>query len=456
MKNLIKTLTTFVAMLLLLAVIPAKSQRLTDMTFSVSQGSWQQSTGWTILANIVDDAAYYVSLPFQFKFDDYYNSYVYMNSNGHISFYPYNGYFNFTNFYLTNTYASVQVMKRDLYVYSGMGYEVQGVAPNRRIVFQWLGVDFYYGYSANMNFQVILHETSNRIDIVFGPMNYGTFPFQNNYYYAPHLGFTGIDARYINIEPGPTFVAHYSTRNPEPRYASSYIISSQIASYCTQGLTISLTSFPSLVDVWPQSGVILRRGNIYDGTGGTMKPGMYFDRIAGQAEVYGRYQISGPLPADPRRNPQYKVIYTGTKVGNPTDELIYFSPQPIGQPAFAAIPAAKGLAAGSNGALDLLTNRNQIPGGEYMVEARMELPTYNYVQPIDPVIFVIANDYDLAVTSLISPKSSTERKYPLSVAIPIQARIANIGLARIDSFRATMSITKNGNLELTDTIYWPS
>ncbi|MCX7909297.1 MAG: right-handed parallel beta-helix repeat-containing protein, partial [Ignavibacteria bacterium] len=455
-KNLKKSFLLVTAIFMLLGY-SAKSQLLTEMTFSVSQGTWQQATGWTVLATVVDDASYYVSLPFQFKFDNYFNSYVYMSSNGHISFYPYYGYYNLTNYYLTYTYASVQVMKRDLYVYSGMGYEVQGVAPNRRIVFQWLGMDFYYGYSANMNFQVILHETTNRVDIVFGPMNYGTFPFQDYYYYAPHLGFTGIDgSRYINIEPGPTFVAHFSNRNPEPRYTNSYIVSSQIASYLTQGLTISLTSFPSLVGAWPQSGTILRRGNIYDGTGGTMKPGMYFDRISGQAEVYGRYQISGPLPADPRRNPQYKVIYTGTRVGNPTEELIYFSPQPIGQPAFAPIPAAKGIAAGTGGALDLFTNRTQIPGGEYMVEARMELPSFNYIQSIDPIIFVIANDYDLAVTSLISPKPKVERKYPLSVNIPIQARITNIGIATIDSFIATATVLKNNNIELTDTVRWPT
>ncbi len=248
MKQVLKKSLLLVTAILMLVGYSAKAQRLTDMTFSVSQGSWQQSTGWTVLANVVDDASYYVSLPFQFKFDDYYNSYVYMSSNGHISFYPYYGYYNLTNYYLTYTYASVQVMKRDLYVYNGMGYEVQGVAPNRVIVFQWLGVDFYYGYSANMNFQVKLYETSNRVDIVFGPMNYGSFPFQDYYYYAPHLGFTGTNSStYINIEPGPTFVAHFSNRNPEPRYTSSYIISSQIAGYCTQGVTISLTSFPSLL-----------------------------------------------------------------------------------------------------------------------------------------------------------------------------------------------------------------
>ncbi|MGC9077826.1 MAG: T9SS type A sorting domain-containing protein [Candidatus Kapaibacteriota bacterium] len=458
MKSILKKSLLLLATILMLAGYSAKSQLLTDLTFSVSQGSWQQSTGWTVLAYVVDDGSYYVSLPFQFKFDNYYNTYVYMSSNGHISFYPYYGYYNLTNFYLTYTYASVQVMKRDLYVYNGMGYEVQGVAPNRVMIFQWLGVDFYYGYGANMNFQVKLYETSNRIDIVFGPMNYGNFPFQDYYFYAPHLGFTGtVNTRYINIEPGPTFVAHFSNRNPEPRYTSSYIVSSQIASYCTQGLTISLTAFPSLVDVWPQNGTILRRGNIYDGTGGTMKPGMYFSRITGQADVYGRYQISGPLPADPRRNPQYKVIYTGTKVGNPTDELVYFSPQPVGQPAFAPIPAAKGIAAGSNGALDLLTNRSQIPGGEYMVEARMELPSFNYVQPIDPVTFVIANDYDLAITSLISPRSKNDRKYPLSVSIPLQARILNIGIATIDSFVASVTVRKvGGDIELVDTVRWPS
>ena len=457
MKSILKKSILLVAAILLGWTIEAHAQALTDMTFSVSQGTWNQSTGWTVLAYVVDDASYYVSLPFQFKFDNYYNTYVYMSSNGHISFYPYYGYYNLTNYYLTYTYASVQVMKRDLYVYSGMGYEIQGVAPNRVVVFQWLGVDFYYGYSANMNFQVKLYETSNRVDIVFGPMNYGSFPFQDYYYYAPHLGFTGVNgSSYINIEPGPTFTAHFSNRNPEPRYASSYIVSSQIAGYCSQGVTISLTSFPSFVDVWPTAGTILRRGSIYDGSGGTMKPGMYFSRISGQAEVYGRYKISGPLPADPRRNPQFKTIYTGTKVGNPNDELIYFSPQPVGQPAFAPIPAAKGLAAGSNGALDLLTNRSQIPGGEYMVEAQMELPSYNYVQQIEPQIFVIANDYDLSVTSLVSPKPKSDRKYPLSVNIPIQARITNIGIATIDSFIATATILRNGEIVYTDTVRWPS
>jgi hypothetical protein len=436
---------------------PARSQLLTDMTCNIYNGTFQESTGWTVLAYVADDNVYSVSLPFQFKYDNYYNTYVYMSANGYLTLYPLYNYYCYYCTYLTDVYSSISAMRYDLYVRGGMGYEVQGVAPNRVVVFQWLGMDFYYQWNANMNFQIKLYETSNKVEIVYGSMNYGSFNYWDMYgdYYMPRIGFVGTsNSRYINIEPGPTFVAHFSNVNPAPRYNLSYTNSST-AAYLTSGKTISLTAFPSLVDVWPTEGSILRRGNIYDGTGGTQKPAMIFNRISGQAEVYGRYKISGPLPADPRRNPNYKVIYTGTKI-DPSDELIYFSPQPLGQPATAYIPYAKGLAAGTNGALDLFTNRSQIPGGEYIVEAQMELPSFSYVQQIPAKTFVIANDYDLAITALLSPKSKTDRKYPLSVSIPVQARIVNIGISRVDSFYAICTITRDGNPEQTDTVRWPS
>jgi hypothetical protein len=424
------------------------SQTLQDMTVSASDGTWSEMTGGTNMGT-GDDNIYGFYWPFDFKYNN-----VSYSANTSIFYFSFNGYMTFSSagnygaYYagpMQYVWPSVQAMRNDLYTLGGNSAGVTGSAPNRVLILQWLGIDWYYSWSASMNFQIKFYETTNKIEIVYGPMNNGT----GFGYYGPWVGFTASSTSYINVVPGSTFTYKFSKDAGSDGNSN---INASTFGFLTTGKTISLTAFPSLVDVYPSAGTILRRGNIYTGS---QHPAMLFSRIAGQADVYGKYRISGPLPADPVKNRDYKTIYTGTK-SSPSDELIYFNPQPVGNPASAPIVNAKGIAAGTAGALDLSTNSDQIIGGEYMVEAEMQLPTFNYVQRLDPQVFVIALDYDLAITSLVSPKSKFDKRYPLSTQIPIQARVTNLGLTSYSEFTANAYMRDvNGDTIYRSTINWP-
>jgi hypothetical protein len=56
-----------------------------------------------------------------------------------------------------------------------MRYQLDGTAPNRVLTVEWIGVrQFASSTVGNMNFQVKLYETSNKIEFVYGPMDPGT------------------------------------------------------------------------------------------------------------------------------------------------------------------------------------------------------------------------------------------------------------------------------------------
>lgn len=452
----LKTSTRLFTILLFLVflIYQGKAQRLQDMTFSQSNGTWQEMTGGTYLTTGDDvSAGFYV--PFNFKWDG--RSYTanvdifYACTNGYMWFGSDRNFtYNYWSRYLNDLYPSITPIRGDLYCRGQITAGVIGSAPNRVLIVQWTGMDYYYQYNANNNFQVRLYETSNKAEIIYGPMYQGSYSISRNLW----CGFVGIepDRSYINVVPGETFQAYYSSKNPAPYYNNGVITNANIG-YLTSGKTISLTSFPNVVGVYPTRGSIFARGQIYTGN---QHPGMYFDRISGQADVWARYRISGPLPGS---NPDYQTIYIGTQ-SDPTKELFTFSPQPVGSPAFAKIANAKGIAArASDGALDLQTNQFSIPGGEYVVEAQMELPQFNYVQyvePDDPPVFIIALQNDLAITQVVSPRTKNVIKYPLSSFVPVQVRYTNVGINPVTSFETTIQISLDGVVKYEETATWPN
>ena len=430
------------------------------MTLNFSHGTYQPISGTYLTSG--DDNYRGVYFPFNFKWDNHLyranTDVFYVSCNGYMWMTPPNQ--NLAYYYYRNpihsVYPSIQPIRRDLVTFGRVEANVTGSAPNRVLTIQWSHVDFYYRHNANMNFQIKIYETSNKVEMIYGQMTKGSMPT----YYAYYCGFTGYysqpyqyrNASWIEIIPGATFTAAWSSKNGgAPSHGNGTIRTTNIG-YLTSGTTVTLTAFPSLVGTYPTSGTVLRRGQIYDGD---QHPAMFFNRIAGQAEVYGTYSISGPLPADPVNNPDFRTIYTGTQ-SDYTNTLIYFDPQPVGTMARANIPYATGIAAGANGELDLQTNESQIVGGEYMVEAEMRLPSFNYVQRLPAKTFVIALDYDLAVTKLLSPRKKEDKKYPLSIRIPIRARITNIGLTTYNSFDARAIIIKDNDTIYDNTVQWPT
>ncbi len=442
------------------------AQSLQDMTLSVTNGSYNPISG--MLLTTGDDQAVGIHFPFDFKWDNHLYKAgtadgIIASTNGYLWMVP--PKWNFRFWYwrtpIHKVYPSIQAIRGDLITNGRIEVTMLGVAPNRVLIFQWSNVVFYRERNprtGNMNFQVRLYETSNNVEIIYGQMSKGSYNGTEKYF----CGFTGYysqanqytRASWIEVIPGAPFSSAWSSKNGgAPTRGTGSITVSNFGNL-RPGTTISLTAFPALVETFPTNGSIFRRGDIYTGT---QHPAMIFKRIATQPNVFAKFSISGPLPADPVNNPDFRTIYTGTQADY-TNTLFTFNPQPVGTAASVNIPYATGIAAGANGEFDLQTNQNQIVGGEYIVESEMHLPGFNFVQKLPSKTFIIALDFDLAVTKILNPRKKQDFKYPLYVRIPIRGRFANVGITTFNTFDAQALIIANNG---TDTIYnqtiqWPT
>ncbi|MDQ1266718.1 MAG: type sorting protein, partial [Bacteroidota bacterium] len=433
----------------------AQLQRITDMTFSQGNSTYQPISGnfWSYVG-AADDNVYTFTLPFSFAFDGYSTNLIYMSANGYLALYPYGNYSYYSAYNINQLYASICAMRRDLYIRQGMYVDIQGVAPNRVAIFQWSGNDFYYSYSANMNFQIKLFETSNIPYIIYGSMNQGSYVFNSSdsYYYTwAHIGFSSRDynGSYINVKPLSGGWKAYNSAKPDPTiplgpvYYYGSVRSSTDFALCTEGKWIQLTAYPSMTDVYPRNGVVLARGLQYTGA---QHPAVWVNRIAGQQDVYFKYKITGPLP---KSNPACTMIYQATQIGNINNDLANLWRQPVGNPDSVHFVYATGIAARTNpkndGALDLQTNQYSIPGGQYMVESSMIIPSAgNYTVGFPDQLFNIALLNDLAVHSIVSPKTKDKMKYALSQGrISISAKLINLGINDITQFYTIAEIRKS-------------
>lgn len=361
-------------------------------------------------------------------------------------------------------------------------FEVRGAAPSRTLIIEWNNVSPYDANSwpsqSYRNFQVWMHE-GGVVEYKYGPMYYSSNYSYDYYYYPPYwygyawytVGFTGCDwvtskdglysyYSYINIysrEDGQEMVPHFSDRNYLPFYATPAIrdistgfpTASDVAAI-RPGLVIKASAYPSLVSADPYKGQILRKGNVYTGSN---HPGIWVERSGGP-EVSVKFNIGGPLP---KTMPDYRDIYTAHKVGNPNDLVYLMQEQPVGKPGKGRILTAKGIAAGTNGALDLQTNQNQIIGGEYVVEAEMILIRNGqvfYSSKLPSHTFIIALDNDIALSQLLSPITREDKKYPLGSSVPMQCRVMNVGINSVAEFETTLRIYKNNTLIQTYTNTW--
>ncbi|HMU46300.1 MAG TPA: HYR domain-containing protein [Chitinophagaceae bacterium] len=191
-------------------------------SFSQSVGTYTEITGGTVLGNTSTDDQRFVdpSVPlggststgpgFPIGFNFEYNGNTYdrfaVNANGWIclgqSALTPSVDMNTSSAYTplastaTNTpsflRSRIAGMGRDLVATTGAELRIEtiGSAPNRQCVIQWKG---YHRFSAagtgagdNFNFQIVLNETSNVINVMFGSMTFGTSSSTNT-----HVGLGG-------------------------------------------------------------------------------------------------------------------------------------------------------------------------------------------------------------------------------------------------------------------------
>jgi trimeric autotransporter adhesin len=181
----------YVVFVLLVSVLSTSAQLVSNYSFSQSNGVYTAITGGTVLgtatantnAGSLDDVNYSPTFPFTFTFNGTGYTTCNVNTNGNIHFGTATAAL-YTPISSGNLHTgAISAWGRDLNSFFNIGgrtgemrWETVGVSPNREIVFQWkdfrpnfsIGTGFVYGQS----FQIRLKETSNIINIVYGPGSY--------------------------------------------------------------------------------------------------------------------------------------------------------------------------------------------------------------------------------------------------------------------------------------------
>ncbi len=142
--------------------------------FTASQRTFTPLTGATAVTSIKRDDALSASLPVGFDFTFYGTTYSTLkaSSNGFLTFDPAH-----TNSLYTNNISGTSLTHAIMPFWDDLNggstgaqasYKVTGSSPNRVYTFEWLNFG-RFGTSGQVSFQVSLHETSNMIELVYGP-----------------------------------------------------------------------------------------------------------------------------------------------------------------------------------------------------------------------------------------------------------------------------------------------
>jgi hypothetical protein len=146
--------------------------QVTAYTFTQTTGTYNAVTGTDLFGTTWNDnVSSALPLGFTFQFNAVSYSSVTVSSNGFVTFgatAP--GVGNYVPVSNGGAYAgAISAFGKDLSANtgaSGVSYTVTGIAPNRKFVAQWANAKRIAGDVAN--FQIILNETSNKIDVMYG------------------------------------------------------------------------------------------------------------------------------------------------------------------------------------------------------------------------------------------------------------------------------------------------
>ncbi|GAB4400656.1 MAG: hypothetical protein OHK0052_24240 [Anaerolineales bacterium] len=213
-------------------------QAVSGYTFASSSGTYTEITGGSTLGSATNDDQLFPNLDIGFTFNyngsDYTkiavcsNGYVIMGlTSGSSCASPYTPI-------SSSTYNQlISALGRDLQGNSGTGelrYETQGSSPNRTFTVQWKSYRKYSATGDDFNFQIVLYETTNVVE-----MKYGTFTV-NTTSSTPQVGIKGDST------------SDYSNRTTTTDWAASTAGSSNAATMTlsstvkpTSGLTYTFT-----------------------------------------------------------------------------------------------------------------------------------------------------------------------------------------------------------------------
>ena len=180
------------ALVMLVVGIGSVLGQVNAYTFAQTTGTYADITGGTVLitassnafgnAGFPDEQIYNISIPYTFTFNGVGYTSLNISSNGFITFgATATTATNYNPISSTEAYAgAISAWGRDLSGMFSVGgktstlrWETVGTAPNREVVIQFK--DWRIAYSSStitapyFNFQIRLKETSNAIDVIYGP-----------------------------------------------------------------------------------------------------------------------------------------------------------------------------------------------------------------------------------------------------------------------------------------------
>jgi len=201
----------------LLAFVTGSYAQVSSYGFSQSVGTYTEITGGTVLGTTTSDDQRFVTpatptggttttgIGFPIGFNFTYNGVVFdrvaINNNGWISLgqsaltpsVNIASTSAYTPLSSTSTITPVELRSRiapfglDLEGQTGSVLRIQtiGSAPNQTLVVQWKGYREFGSTGHNFNFQIRLNETTNVVDVVYGPMTFNATTF------TAHVGLGG-------------------------------------------------------------------------------------------------------------------------------------------------------------------------------------------------------------------------------------------------------------------------
>lgn len=381
-----------------------------------------------------------VELPagFNFRYDNQSISRIYFYDDGFISFNnkrsPFYGDIPYIGQYpnILSYYSSSLVTDGEL------SYKITGTSPFRVLIIQHLGAKIFTEvFGRTFDVQVKIFETSNEIQVIYGPnIGLGSDNFPGSLYISGNYS-----GQWINIEPqDPIYPSKFYQANINPN--TTAFLDGDIRQFLPEGKSYTFSPNPSLAGLNPDNNELYVRGNVYSEPAD--KPFVRIARTISQAEVYYNYKIEGPIN-DPN-NPS-TTIYTGVNDITTLSPNIEPVPQPLGsgEGVRVLVPHATGIAGRlSDGALDLTDPA--IKGGTYRVTGTLRWPLGNpFGQSMTKMTyFNIALQNDLAITIYDLPLNNIYNPYALENGkVPIRFRVANFGYNDVTKFKATARIYKN-------------
>lgn len=273
------------------------AQVSTGYVFSSSSGVYTPITGGTVVfaattsatgdPGLGDDQIFTLAagtIPFTFTFNGVGYTGLRISTNGFITFgttAPATNTYNPTS--ATVAYAgSIAAIGRDMSANTAAGnlgeirYQVLGTAPSRRFVIQYARFRRYSSSSTlteNYNFQIVLNETTNRVDIIYGPATSTTTSTTS----GPSVGLRGATNTDFNIRTNTTswasstagtaataFMRHTTTINPASGLTYTWSLPAPCSGTPAPGNTVA-----SINPVCPGGSTTLSLQNFTSGTGVT-------------------------------------------------------------------------------------------------------------------------------------------------------------------------------------------